>query len=337
MKLLLLTSITRPSIKNLICKIFYISNQYSSPKSKKDKIIIELYSIDDKTERNASNFIGDIELNCESFEKQEEFEVQLQIPNLKEPEKPNLLVNSKAIFIYSHYEYYSNLIEDSFSLIDKLKEKVKKANDVLNCFYSLKFMDNNNKNINTNIISNKPNEQNHIKTNVYSESNRNLQNVNSASNIKSTRGESIVTANNTYSFADTVDNLLTSRLHTQNINWIKILLITSLLTLLSVISANFAKNDLIGLIAIVAILYRIFTIKKYDINKTFSFIAILIMASYGYDLLWFILCDKNCYNESDGDCTIKKFTFAISIINFILKGFLLTEGYIIKEKNQNKQ
>ena len=272
-------------------------------------------------------------MNCESFENQEEFEVQLQIPNLKEPDKPNLLVNSKAIFIYSHYEYFSNLLEGSFALIDKLKEKIKKANDVLDCFYSLKFMDNNNNYISTN----KQKDQNNIKTNVYSESNRNLQNVNSASNIKSTRGESIVTANNTYSFADTVDNLLTSRLHTRSINWVQILFVTSLIILLSVLSANFAKNDLIGLIAIVAIIYRVFTIKQYDINKTFSFIAILIIASYGYDLLWFILCDKNCYSYNDGDCTIKTFSFVMSIINVILKGVLLTEAYIIKERNQNKQ
>ena len=124
----------------------------------------------------------------------------------------------------AHYEYFSNLLEGSFALIDKLKEKIKKANDVLDCFYSLKFMDNNNNYISTN----KQKDQNNIKTNVYSESNRNLQNVNSASNIKSTRGESIVTANNTYSFADTVDNLLTSRLHTRSINWVQILFVTSL-------------------------------------------------------------------------------------------------------------
>ena len=72
-------------------------------------------------------------------------------------------------------------------------------------------------------------------------------------------------------------------------------------------------------------------------NKTFSFIAILIIASYGYDLLWFILCDKNCYSDNDGDCTIKTFSFVMSIINVILKGVLLTEAYIIKERNQNKQ
>ena len=42
-----------------------------------------------------------MELPLDKFEQQEEFDVKLEIPDLNDQEKTNLVIDSKAIFIYS--------------------------------------------------------------------------------------------------------------------------------------------------------------------------------------------------------------------------------------------
>lgn len=267
-----------------------------------------------------------MELPLDKFEQQEEFDVKLEIPDLNDQEKTNLVIDSKAIFIYSYYEYYANLLNNSGLLIDKIKEKSQKAKEILDCFLSLKFMKSNEAPTFTQKNQNEPT----TRANINSESN-----MNPNSNMKSTRGGSTITGNNTYSFADTVDNMLSQKFHTQNINWLNILFITSIISLISIFISNFTKSDMINIFAIILIIYRIYTIKNSEMKETFSFISILILVSFGYDLIWFITCNKSCNDTKIGDCFFQNVAFYLSILNCVIKGVMLGEAYMLKEKMPN--
>lgn len=271
--------------------------------------MIELFTYEENADASNSELFGEMELPLDKFEQQEEFEVKLEIPDLNDQERTNVIIDSKAIFIYSYYEYYTDLLNQTVSLIDKIKEKSQRPKEILDCLLSLKF----------------------IKSNEASTLNAKAK-MNSETNMKSTRVGSAVTGNYTTSFAETVDNILSQKFHTQNINWLSILLITSVVSLISVFISNFTKNDMINLFVVLLIIYRIFTIKNSEMKETFTLISILILVSFGYDLIWFLICNKSCKENKFGDCFFQKVAFYLSIINCVIKGVMLGEAYMLKNK-----
>lgn len=298
------------------CNFYF--NLSSSPKSKEEKLSIELYTYEENADASNSELFGEMELPLDKFEQQEEFEVKLEIPDLNDQEKTNVVIDSKAIFIYSYYEYYTDQLNQSLLLIDKIKEKSQKAKEILDCFLSLKFI----KSTETSALT--------TKVNINLESN-----MNQNSNMKTTRVGSTVTGNNTYSFADTVDNILSQKFNTPSINWLNILLITSFASLISIFISNFTKSDMINLFVVLLIIYRIFTIKNSETKETFTFISVLIFVSFGYDLIWFLICNKSCNENQFEDCFFQNVAFYLSLLNCVIKGVMLGEAYMLKEKIAN--
>lgn len=128
----------------------------SKPTTKNDSIVVTLYGTKDKDSDQIELGSVDFSLNemMRQNNKQEEFEIDLTIPDDKE----NIVgeIKIRILFIYSYYEYYSDLIQEEKKILDNYEKNIYKSKGYLDQIRELKSI----KLIDTSLKEQMPSRQN---------------------------------------------------------------------------------------------------------------------------------------------------------------------------------
>lgn len=91
-------------------------------------MIFEVYEIVEKTE----SLIGSVTLDIRELQKQEEYEITLDIIDDVDLNKINSSINTKILFIWSYVQYYSDLKNKSNKLFESYNSILDKTDNLLN-------------------------------------------------------------------------------------------------------------------------------------------------------------------------------------------------------------
>ena len=102
----------------------------------KENLFFDVYNIN---ENNSENLIGTVKFPLDTIEKQEEYDLELEIPDEEDEKVINAKINAKIRFIWSIYKYYQDLytkserslqnynsqLQKTYQLLDSLNEPMK--------------------------------------------------------------------------------------------------------------------------------------------------------------------------------------------------------------------
>lgn len=233
-----------------------------SPKRKDDSLNIYLFSVEDENESE----LGNLELSLNAFKSQEDTEVILEIPDNKDNKKINLVVNSKATFLWSFFDYFQEQKNNSDILLEKLREKAIKTSKYFMVMTSFKFMEKIDDG--DNII---PVDKDDMS--IFP----NTKNTSLATNTKSETND------------------LISILKEENCNMSIIIFYCTIGSLLLSFLCSFNRCDYINVFVMMTILYRNYNSQAYDVIKSFNLILFLVLFSLIYDIFWLILLNDSMF------------------------------------------
>lgn len=291
-------------------------------------LVVNLF-LCENMEDTSSPLVGQLELSIDKFADLQEYDVELEIPDVNNPAITNVVINSKAIFIYSQYEYYSQQAQLAQTRCNKLEERIAKSQELLNELQCLSFvkciaqeeqpqfarMLQQQQQLVTNAQTTNPNSRN-------AKANRLLPSNNSQSHSH----------NISNSFACTVDNFISSKTNT-SLNWNTVALYTALFILLLSLLMSTAKTDLVNIACFVCICHRLLHYKLYDADKSFAFFSLLLSITGVYDVLWLLFgVGVSCERSVWMDCSLKVAWYYTTVALLVLKCVLWAEMCVLKGK-----
>ena len=116
------------------CKLFNL-NKFKyfiiiSPVSRRDDIVFEILNVDPQnTSKNVS--IGSVRFALDLIQKQEEYDVLLEVPDPNDENEVYAKINAKIQCIWSLYTYYSEELQKSGERCDNLKTLVYQKQTIL--------------------------------------------------------------------------------------------------------------------------------------------------------------------------------------------------------------
>ena len=262
------------------------------PNTKNDLITFELYGINEGN--NEKNEIGQAFLKLDELIKQEEYEIQLTIPDQENSSPVNSeenaagIIKTKVIFIWSYKDYYQEQLNIENDVFEKIESNLNKTKNYLDQLNSLiPFNDNVNdinlsnsinqhinvNNGNNNLSNSAQINKNNQNYNLQKNGNLNNQNVNDFFNL-----ENLYDINNEY-----------TREHKINIYYVFIVWVCVF------IMESFSKNNFINGLTIIFTLISI----NYA-NKYLTYIYYLIGVSIFFDLIWVFFCSTSYWNGKSG-------------------------------------
>jgi hypothetical protein len=284
-------------------------------------------------EDTTSPLVGQLELSIDKFVDLQEFDVELEIPDVNNPAITNVVINSKAIFIYSQYEYYSQQAQLTQMRVNKLEERIAKSNELLNELERLSFVKCIAKDDQAQFARMLQHQQQNQSVTNAQTTNPNSRNVKSNKLLPSNNSQSH-SHNISNSFACTVDNFISSKTNT-TFNWNAVALYTALFILIFTLLMSTTKTDLINITCLVCICHRLLNYKLYDADKSFTFFSLLLSIALAYDVLWLFFgvgmsCDRSVWM----DCSLKVAWYYLTIVLLIMKCVLWVEMFILKGKTE---
>lgn len=126
-------------MKVLICKLInnvIFINKYNDICrdifTKKHKIVFNILEV--KTDIDEEIIIGSVELDLNKINEQDDFELTLEIPeNENDNNSPNITkITSKAMFIWSYFQYYTDLVLKSENNVRSFKASLEKSENIIN-------------------------------------------------------------------------------------------------------------------------------------------------------------------------------------------------------------
>ena len=286
------------------------NEQFSfKPKTKNDLITFELHGINE--ENNENNEIGQAFLNLNELNKQEEYEIQLTIPD-QENSSRNIneenaagIIKTKVIFIWSYNDYYKEQLNIENDVYDKIESNLNKTKNYLNQLNSLvPFNDNvNDNNFNHNVNYNFNNGNYALNNNNFNKNNQN-QNYNLNNFFKI---ENLHDINNEY----TSD---------QKYNIYYVLTVWVFVFIMESFSKNNFINGFCIIFTIISITYA---------NKYLNYIIYLIAFSIFFDLIWILFCSTSYWNGKSGFIYFLGALF--TVISIATKGVMT---FLLLKKNR---
>ena len=122
------------------------------------------------------------------------------------------------------------------------------------------------------------------------------------------------------------------------ISWGKSTKVLMMLYLICAIVALFARSDFVNFFISIATWVLLIYDKKFSAQKYFQNLIIVIGVSLGYDLIWVFMKWNEFWKGKNGDIEIglKKAVYIISIIEMIVKGFLIPKLLAVKKKKETQ-
>lgn len=109
--------------------MIYIYLIIFSKVGKRDEIVFEVINVDQNTGRNLS--IGSVRFSLDLIEKQEEYDVLLEVPDPRDENEVYAKINAKIQFIWSFYKFYSEELIKSEERIETLKNLIYQKQNIL--------------------------------------------------------------------------------------------------------------------------------------------------------------------------------------------------------------
>jgi hypothetical protein len=109
--------------------LIYIYLIIFSKVGKRDEIVFEVINVDQNTGRNLS--IGSVRFSLDLIEKQEEYDVLLEVPDPRDENEVYAKINAKIQFIWSFYKFYSEELIKSEERIETLKNLIYQKQNIL--------------------------------------------------------------------------------------------------------------------------------------------------------------------------------------------------------------
>ena len=293
-------------------------------------LVVNLF-LCENIEDTTSPLVGQLELSIDKFVDLHEYDVELEIPDVNNPAITNIVINSKAIFIYSQYEYYSQQAQLTQIRINKLEERIAKSHELLKELECLSFVKCIAKDEQTQFARMLQQQQQHQLVTNAQTTNPNSRNA-KVNKLLPSNNSQTHSHNISNSFAYTVDNFISSKTNT-TFNWNAVALYTTLFILLLTLLMSTTKTDLINITCLVCICHRLLNYKLYDADKSFTFFSLLLSVEVVYDVLWLffgvgVSCDRSVWN----DCSLKVVWYYMTIMLLIVKCVLWMEMFILKGK-----
>ena len=270
------------------------NEQFSfKPNTKNDLITFELHGINEGN--NENNEIGQAFLNLNELIKQEEYEIQLTIPD-QENSSRNIneenaagIIKTKVIFIWSYNDYYKEQLNIENDVYDKIESNLNKTKNYLNQLNSLVPF---NDNVNDNNLSNSINQNINVNN-----GNNNLPNsaqINNNYDLNSKKNGNL--NNEKINFKDffNLENLYdynNEYTREQKINIYYVFIVWVCVFIMESFSKNNFINGLTLILTFISIHYA---------NKYLTYIYYLIGFSIFFDLIWVLFCSTSYWNGKSG-------------------------------------
>lgn len=292
------------------------------PNSKENYLIVQLYEFNDIQDNNPQE-LGQIQLNLNTIDNQNEFDIDLLIPDINNPGENTLIVKAKAYFIWNYTKYYTDLLKDREEMKTKIDGILNKTKNFYESLYNLEFFADLKESYKLDDdIYKQPSNNNNVKNTNF---NSNSNNISSNKNFRSTQ-----------QLANNVDNYISNKFNGQKLNWYKVtlifIIIFAVLNFIITLTKNDYINNLLAGICLICILNK--DIKQ---SKIFQYNSIIFMFifTYVFDILWLFICGGN-YLYGSVSTISKKLSFFITIINMIIKAIIFIGFICINSKNNNK-
>ena len=270
------------------------NEQFSfKPNTKNDLITFELHGINEGN--NENNEIGQAFLNLNELIKQEEYEIQLTIPDQENSSRVNSeenaagIIKTKVIFIWSYSDYYKEQLVIENDVFEKIESNLNKTKNYLNQLNSLVPF---NDNVNDNNLSNSINQNINVNN-----GNNNLSNsaqINNNYDLNSKKNGNL--NNEKINFKDffNLENLYdynNEYTREQKINIYYVFIVWVCVFIMESFSKNNFINGLTLILTFISIHYA---------NKYLTYIYYLIGFSIFFDLIWVLFCSTSYWNGKSG-------------------------------------
>ena len=329
------------------------------PVSKKDKLYFIMTAINSQNEVYE---IGRKEFNLENIESQEEYEVKIIIPDLKDKNKEIAQIQCRITFFWSDYKLYEdqrnlcekkinkyeNALEKSNFYLQELNEPYGNINNIMSRMASnidnniLNYENNiNNEEIiddNNNKIRSKLNKKVSFEDNINNNKNNNLNNNYDDTDLCKNYYENFNSdKNSAYGKNEYLIQKFLKRKITYD-DCIKYLsIINSILGMLNTFYKNDFPNSLGGLLTL---FFTYLALANKNSNSTLNIFKNLLNFLYfliGYDLVWILLNFSNCIHGIDqytegNENGILRWSMFVTFLNEIIKCGIVYS--ILGEKNK---
>jgi hypothetical protein len=252
--------------------------------------------------------LGKSEVPLNNIENQEEYELDLEIPDEKDETQILIVLHTKVTFIWSYHQKYEELSQQAKNKAEGIKKNVYQKTKEILMDLDKPF----------NLLSY---DQDKLEKGAFG------------------KGALWKTNDKEFEYADKIEGQLKTSLGLKQIKWLTFLK-ASLLVLIALSLFNlFTRADFIN---ILIPLYILATLSTAMSDKMFSNFQIFITASTVtliFDLLWLIFRDSTNVADAGGENTLRRFVYFTSMVTFVVKTMTTITLWVIKlkiERGQNE-
>ena len=237
-------------------------------------------------DNDVESALGTVKFPLDKIEKQEEYDLELEIPDEYDERIINAKINAKIRFVWSTYKYYQDLYAKSERVLQNYNAMLTRTFQLIeNLNEPLKYF---------NVMEDNFENQKEI---VRDGSSNILRSKGGNINIGA-GGTTNVNHTKQYQYADQVEDFIKNTLskfflfknilEQPNIKWMGLIKIFIIISIVLAFINTFIRSDFINIIVPTIIVVIFYTSLNSNTVGNLKLFLILIAGALGYDILWFL-------------------------------------------------